>query len=749
MAEIIKLTTNLCDITVNLAALNAAVSAAIKQRAIADGGIYKLEFTPLDGLIYTSIIEILELGLNDLFEYLHKGADFFSPFALSPKLVSVLTRYIRTYDISDDVWSNLTSTTDLNYATFQTRRLPYFNVNDKDWQQANISAVASSYAETLEQKSATPVKKPAQTAAQQTATDATQDDTKQHETAARKSEHDVAAVSTVEPSAEYLPGTNKQIWQALDIVQYDNLTIQASHIALLVKLSMPELAAEYFCYLMINPYTCHIVQNTELMQLFDLKNKRLASVLCYAYTYAMYMLRQEETTLYSNTTMKHRFAFTLERARELPVFDTYIEQNPYVLQLTGSTMLHKSCPFYIPKQRRILSRAEFERRFHNATGGAFRGVDMKHYEASITGSILIPCVHESPLESRFREVQWDTSRLNKDMGDAVFTPEDEVFVKYLSYYYPGYESLTDEAYAALTAESSDEPYCQEERVIDMSDVAAALPNADEPQAPPGGPSLAPRAKYVFALDNAADKDNNKVEYNQLADIDVSITTTSHQVFRKRAFEMFNQIKANVAHRGPAYIKEIKTLSGFKFSVYGTGLTRPIDIFYIPYSPAKMVKKFHLHCVKMYYDGDVYMYRSCVAALISGVNDYYTWFSCRKIPFDVIAKYAMRGISCILNRVEHTAIISYLKTDSRWGELMKKLGMEYEEMFSIVEETHPFFMAGDHNAGVRMGLRPYASAPTINKKLTHRQCAMPRELCVKAGSIINPPSKAVIIQHLSM
>jgi hypothetical protein len=167
---------------------------------------------------------------------------------------------------------------------------------------------------------------------------------------------------------------------------------------------------------------------------------------------------------------------------------------------------------------------------------------------------------------------------------------------------------------------------------------------------------------------------NAIEYNQLADIDISITTKDHTVFKERALQLYNVIYENCKHRGPVHIKEIRTIASVKYKIYGPGISRPMDIFRIPYDPVKMVKKFHVHAVKMFYDGDVTLFRSCVSSLLSGVGENYKWFSCNKVPADVLLKYAQRGITIILNGNERAAVSNYISDNDRWGNVLKVLNL---------------------------------------------------------------------------
>jgi hypothetical protein len=202
---------------------------------------------------------------------------------------------------------------------------------------------------------------------------------------------------------------------------------------------------------MLSPRDCHIIKSPEIYTILDAEypnNKDFEVLIKYCMYYAMYIMRQEETIMFSNVNIKSRVLFKLDEANKLPIFKTrHIDSNPYIIQLTDDTPLGQTMPFYLHGERRINSKEEFMRRFNIASGGAFKGIDLKAINAAISGSILIPCVHRSPLESLSGTIL-DRTRETIEckypyMIDTPQTPEDIAFANYLEYYYPSYVSYTD------------------------------------------------------------------------------------------------------------------------------------------------------------------------------------------------------------------------------------------------------------------------------------------------------------------
>jgi hypothetical protein len=218
------------------------------------------------------------------------------------------------------------------------------------------------------------------------------------------------------------------------------------------------------------------------------------------------------------------------------------------------------------------------------------------------------------------------------------------------------------------------------------------------------------------LDNSASKFKPAVrpQFNALSDIDVSITAKTMEEFTDIAERLFERIRENCRVRGEVYMKRIDTLSQYKYKIYGPGLSRPIDLFRIDYGPEIMVKRFHLNCVKMFYQAPdkIYMWRSCIAALLSGVNEYYSWFSCNKIPADILLKYAMRGISTVLNAHERNALTKYVRAEPRWSVYFEQIAANPQDMFGGITTSHTYFQPHLYKAGLRMGLRNLFAADMI-------------------------------------
>jgi hypothetical protein len=664
---------------------------------------FRVEFNNQQQHIFNKLLDKSDISIGELTVAIATASMLFDEYDVSRHTQNVIDRYIATSGSSAHIWTALTSKPDYNLTIYKSRTLPYFHLGCNDWVKASIDTLQGNYVE----------------------------DTKC--TADYNEPGDMFADITTH-------NNNFLEWGVLPIEKYPDIEELVDRIDVFHRLGLERQALAFFMKLMLSPKDCHIIKVASLWKIFIPRmeaNINILNIIQYCYYFAMYILRQEETIMFSQVKPGYRVLFTLEEAHALPTFDNaHIERNPYILQLTNDTRISDSIPFHVIGKRRINSPNVFKRRFDLATAGVFKDIDLALLGAAITGSILIPCVHTSPLEKGFDNVDWNFGRKNIElkylyMVDDPKTEDDYAFLHYLEYYYPGYCSLTDKEFAEQVLDQKDEliknneiPYEDDDindshqRVINpltISQRKDPKPNNVDVTVNTNIPGIREPVKPVNELvtvnvvkqsEPSEQKDVPVVGYNQLSDIDISITARSANTFKTNALSLFYQIKANCAHRGEIFIKEIKTITSTKFKIYGLGLSRPIDVFCIPYSPVKMVKKFHVHCVKMYYDNSVTMFRSCVASLLSGVNETYKWFSCNKVPIDVLLKYAQRGITIILNSNERRTVSKFLQTDTRWGLALKKLKINPTKIYCCVTPDHPFFHPGLHGSGIRKTLRNF-------------------------------------------
>lgn len=185
-------------------------------------------------------------------------------------------------------------------------------------------------------------------------------------------------------------------------------------------------------------------------------------------------------------------------------------------------------------------------------------------------------------------------------------------------------------------------------------------------------------------------------YFSNGDIDIVFSSESYKDFLRDAKKLMDSMEEIL----PGFsIDENICASGVRFHLTHPKLNKKIEIFRTPVSLIKLVSGFHLPCVRMYYNMvQVYATKSCVTALITGININFTWFSCNKNPVEVVMKYVQRGVTTILNHKEMEAVIKLLSENPKWDYGY----CDVSEITGSFNKNHPFFRVDSINLGIRYG-----------------------------------------------
>lgn len=146
----------------------------------------------------------------------------------------------------------------------------------------------------------------------------------------------------------------------------------------------------------------------------------------------------------------------------------------------------------------------------------------------------------------------------------------------------------------------------------------------------------------------------------------------------------------------------------KFKLETDKIKRSVEIFMTnPIDPFNTVGRFHMPCVRAYYQGDkIYMLPSFITAMMTGINIDYKYFAGSRNPVSIINKYLMRGYSVILNTKEKKSVYLYNKNIDEANGLFK------------IEEGDNFFGPKELNNKI---FKPFVSkglSPDIYNKSKH-------------------------------
>jgi hypothetical protein len=653
------------------------------------------------GSLYSNILDNTPttFTFDLLLHALKIGLEYFKSMQISAKTKTRIQCWVKSLGKYSYTWTELLDKPNYSLELFSNRYWPFYNVESKDWQDITLESKAVDYATEI----------------------VSDTDNK----TVNNSNRDYKLETTV--SHKY---NNYLGYSVMDPESYPDMEKLLTRLRTIMDIGLPTLMFEAILRFMITPSACHIIKETTLWELIKplMENPAYKHIFFHYMYYSMFILHHEDTIMFSQVRRNYRIIFSHTQALCMPTtYHMHMELDPYIQQLTGETYIAESIPFYIRCKRHLNSKKIFERRFFLATGGALTGIPLHKYKAAVSGSILIPCLTYTELEENFVGSRFDTSRQDLkatktniyDFCDKL-TEKEKNFISFLEYYYPSYHSLTDKDYInkVMTKHST--------------------------------------VKKIELKSNTDEKSSDepvKTKYNQVSDIDISISAETYDIFKELATMLATQIQENCKHIGDVWIRKIQTMGSFKYEIYGPGLIRPIDLFRIPYGPDKMTKKFHVPIVRTWYDGrnskngesnnsipdkdiiidqywetkleddidndynlidkqsldsnidgyekGIHTYRSCICASLSGVNDSYKWFSCNKVPVDVVLKYAQRGISTILNKKEIEALISFMKISERWSVFINRPDFDVCGMMTL---NHIFYHPDSIDAGIRFGLR---------------------------------------------
>lgn len=696
-------------------------------KCMTDGKYLELERDEYYDSIFMKILDNVPISytFNQMLTDIEFAYKYFDKLDISISVKSRINSWVKNLGKYSYTWTELLDKPNYGLEIFKNRFWPFFNVNNKEWKHISLNTLREdSYPcqnDCITVPDLNNIKKD------------------------YRIEYDI--------SQKYNNFLGYSVMNPEDYPDIDSIILK---LTILKNINLTLLMFEAVLRLLITPSTCHIIKEKSL---YDLLNPLFCdkqfgnsykNIFHHFMYYAFFILNHEDMVMFSQIKRSYRIIFSHKEALCMPqTYKLHIELDPYVQQLTGEKYICETIPFYLRCKRYLFPVDIFERRFFLATGGALANIPLHKFNASVSGSIIIPCMAYCDLEKDFKNIRYNTRRNITNQishNDNLYkfcdklTADDKDFVSYLEYYYPSYHSLTNNDYI--------------NKVLTQSiDVEQNIP-----------------------IDITEKKEDPEIKskYNLLSDIDISITADNYETFDEIAQLLAERIRLNCIHIGEVWIKKIFNVSSFKYKIYGPGLMRPIDLFRVPYGPDKMVKKFHCPIVRAWYDGanitnndtclhdktidafwqkkritnanesydisyddgsvvhintvdnevepcqkastyyiGVNIIKSCLDTALSGINNNYKWFFNSKPCVEVILKYAQRGFTTIITQKEMKALIEYMKISPRWKQYIS----DDIDMMGSMTRNHVFFTPCIDNAGIRHKLRKFKKAPVkiYNKK----------------------------------
>jgi hypothetical protein len=188
-----------------------------------------------------------------------------------------------------------------------------------------------------------------------------------------------------------------------------------------------------------------------------------------------------------------------------------------------------------------------------------------------------------------------------------------------------------------------------------------------------------KSKYIYNEKNVEKINSFNEDYFKVSTMDeikINITTFDKKynnynniedneiVFRVNDFRTENN---KVSHNDNNII--CKILQNIKYKISSPKISRTIELFHVkPYDFFATVSKFHLPCVRAYYqNNNVYMLPSFITAMMTNINIDYKYIAGCKDPVDIFNKNRMRGFGTIFNNTEKKYILKFNTTIKTKGE----------------------------------------------------------------------------------
>lgn len=179
-----------------------------------------------------------------------------------------------------------------------------------------------------------------------------------------------------------------------------------------------------------------------------------------------------------------------------------------------------------------------------------------------------------------------------------------------------------------------------------------------------------------------------VSKNTSCDLDIAISCDSCEDFETKFQQFISQFKSKynleceTVYQVKPYYKYVVTCDQWNYSM---------DVFpFIKRSIEVLVNKFHMPCIRQWYNGNVYLTTKCVAALLSGVNSEYTWVYVSNDIENVILKYAQRGYTTVLGYEEVIGIINYVNEHKQYSVIFDDQVVDGQSIFGYYSPEHKFF-----------------------------------------------------------
>lgn len=485
-------------------------------------------------------------------------------------------------------------------------------------------------------------------------------------------------------------------------------------------ISVPDLRVKFILYasFLLNKDQSHLVMNKELLEHMTPVFRKCMPLLRYVFARGWLPLVLDENLNRWKTSPEDRYVFDIETASKLPVFPYNVRDvndNPYTPFPVAANLIQNSknylgVPMVTDKGKfsqlyGISTLADFKRKFNLFTTGRadvniFDGLEWGD-KFAITGSAMVPCIQkDSPLtyimmsdndNDRFTQyvnnlysgadidlmcvhdtqdeflcavahvIEVVTKNLElihgKDMNADVTVEAHKKLIITVNRKYIENEPMNVETFDQVV---NDPAKAYIRKVLYHNYTHAKMHEIRANMNKKKNGDISPQLKMLLDLTETyvpmEEFDLNVID----ADIDSYLTPEQQARSEALLVIRLSELTGKPPKEGESDPIVAKIIDGIKFKVKATGyMNHDIEVFRIKNSFWNTVSRFHLPCVRSYYNGtNVFSLASAIGALMTNVNTDYKYFAGARNPQDIMEKYRSRGIGTILNETERKQIVKH-------------------------------------------------------------------------------------------
>jgi len=397
---------------------------------------------------------------------------------------------------------------------------------------------------------------------------------------------------------------------------------------------------------------CHLILKNEHILKYINNNFNLFSQ---SYSYAWLMMYIEEGILKSMIKETDRCVFTLEQAYYLP--NSIYNKNVYLpmmvekkyINMFGGFQSNSSQPITLSSMDTF--RHRLNKFSNNNNIDVFKNLDWTNL--AITGSVIpATCRNQDPMEidgGYSTSLFFDTYYADSDIDVMCDLPDQKSFIDKVNYFASVVKTNILDKFQHKEIESDTILLKLNIIIIEIYKTGIL---------------------HINKKHYGDEKITLEIAYNMYCDLknaENKYTEPEYQIINKLCtIDQFKYyIYTNDNDKPMTYGENIK------YHISSPFLTRKFEIFKIKYNFLATVGRFHLPCVRGYYNGrNVYLLPSAISALITNKCMDYKYFAGVRSPFEIILKYNFRGFSIMLNKKEMIKIVEYIKNTEKWNKLYK-------------------------------------------------------------------------------